>query len=106
MRELVPLAAVAIMAAGYEVLPGREAAARTWDHVVERELARRHHFAAILAGVAVAQQDVLARKSTGLMRDASVFQQTDHRGHTDGESSGVQEVAVLFLSASYALEHQ
>src|SRR6266850_2264333 len=106
MSQLVPFATVAVVAACNEVLPSGESAARTGHYVVERELAGRHHLAAVLAGVAIAQQDVLARESAGLMRDPAVFEQTDHRGHADGEARGMQEVAVLFLGASHSLEHQ
>ena len=60
MRKLVTLAAVAGMATGYEVLPGREAAAGTRDNVIKSEFAGRQRRAAILASIAVAQQDILA----------------------------------------------
>src|SRR6202795_2560230 len=58
VRKLVALAAVAGMTAGDEVLPGGEAAARTRNDVIQREFAGWQRRAAILAGVAVAQQNV------------------------------------------------
>ena len=61
VRKLVALAAVAGMAAGDEVFPSGEAAARARDHVVQREFAGWKRGAAILAGVAVAQQNVFPR---------------------------------------------
>ena len=61
VRKLVALAAVTGMAAGDEVLPGGEAAARARDHVIQCEFAGGKRRAAILAGVAVAQQDVFPR---------------------------------------------
>ena len=61
VRKLVAFAAVARMAAGDEVFPSGEAAARARDHVVQREFAGWKRGAAILAGVAVAQQNVFPR---------------------------------------------
>ena len=58
--KLVAFAAVARMTAGYEVLPGGETAARARNHVVQRQFAGGQRGAAILAGVAVAQQNVFS----------------------------------------------
>ena len=55
----VALAVVAAVAAGDEVVPRALPAARARHHVVERQLRRRQAVAAELAGIAVAQQDVL-----------------------------------------------
>jgi len=60
VRKLIAFAAVAGMAAGYEILPGGEAATGAGNHVVEREFARGKRGAAILAGVAVAQQNIFS----------------------------------------------
>ena len=77
VRELIAFAAVAGMAAGYEIFPGGESAAGAWNYVVEREFAGGQRGAAILAGVAVAQQNVLARQCARLVRNAAVFEQAD-----------------------------
>jgi hypothetical protein len=61
VRKLIAFAAVAAVATGDEVLPGGKASARARDDVVEGELSGRKIRAAILTGVAVAQQDVLTR---------------------------------------------
>jgi hypothetical protein len=58
--QLISLAPVAGMAAGYEVFPRGRAAAGTRDYVVQRQIARRERLAAILASVAIAQQNVFA----------------------------------------------
>src|ERR1700686_3903767 len=58
VRKLVALAAVAGMTAGDEVLPCGEAAARARDYVVEGKFSGGKRGTAILAGVAVAQQNV------------------------------------------------
>ena len=78
VRKLVAFAAVAGMTAGYEILPGGETSARARNDVVERELAGGQRGAALLAGVAVAQQNVFSRKRARLVRDAAILQQTDH----------------------------
>ena len=105
-RGLVALAAVAGVAAGDQVFPGGGASAGARDHVVEREFARGQHGVAVLAGIAVAQQNVFAREGAALMRDAAVLEQPDHRGQAHGHAGGVQEVSVLFFGHGHALEHE
>ena len=61
VRELIAFAAVAGMAAGYEILPGGETSAGARDDVVEREFAGGQRGGAILAGIAIAQQNIFAR---------------------------------------------
>ena len=61
VRKLIAFAAVAGMAAGDEIFPGRESPARARNHMIERKFTRGKRGAAILAGVAVAQQDVFPR---------------------------------------------
>jgi hypothetical protein len=106
VQHAVALAAVAGVAAGHQVLPGGVAAAGARNHVVQREFAGRQHHAAVLAGVAVAQQDVFAREGAGLVGDAAVLQQPDHRRHGDAAALRMQHEAVLLLGARNALEHQ
>src|SRR5579862_3016780 len=83
-RRAIALAVVAGVAACDQILPGRAPAARARHHVVERQLRRGKRRAAELARVAVAQQDVLARKSAALLRDMPVAEQPDHGRHLDG----------------------
>ena len=59
-QQSVALATVARMAAGHQVFPRGRASARTRYHVVQREITRWDHLAAILAGIAITQQDVFA----------------------------------------------
>ena len=105
-RELVSLLAVARMAAGDKIFPGGGTTAGAGNHVVERQFTRRQHFAAVLAGIAVAQQDVLPRQSPALVRNTTVFEKTDHRGNSHGKARSVQEMTVLFLGHRDALEHK
>ena len=106
VRQLVAFAAVAGMAAGDKVLPSGEAAARARNHVVQRKFAGGQRSAAILAGVAVAQQNIFPRQSPRLVRDPAILQQTDDRGHAHRKARGVQEVSVLFFGHGDALQHQ
>src|SRR5580698_7574920 len=76
--ELIALAAIAGMATSHKVLPSRGASARAWHHVIEREFAGRQHFATKLTGVAITQQNVLARKRTRLVRNSPILQQSNH----------------------------
>src|SRR5260370_24765869 len=71
------LAIVARMAAGHKILPSGFAGARARDHVIESEFAGGHGPVTILAGVAVAHQDIFARKSARLVRNAAVLEQAD-----------------------------
>jgi hypothetical protein len=105
-EEAVAFVAIALVAAGDEILPGGAAAARARNNVIESKLAGRHGLSAILASVTVAQQNVFARESTGLVRDAAIFQQADYRRHGDDGALRVEREAVLLLSARDALEHQ
>src|SRR5580698_959319 len=83
-RRAAALAVVARMAAGYQVFPGSLSGARARNHVIERQLARGHGAMAILAGITVAHQNVLARKGPRLMRNAAVFEQPNHGWHANG----------------------
>ena len=62
--KLIALASVAWMATRNEILPGRETAARTRNHMVERKFSRGKRLAAVLAGITIAQQYVFPRQST------------------------------------------
>ena len=74
--------------------------------MIECKLTGGQHVAAILAGIAVAQQDILPREGASLVGDAAVLQQPDHRGHGDATALSVEHKAVLLLGARNAFEHQ
>ncbi|SPE18179.1 hypothetical protein SBA5_140046 [Candidatus Sulfotelmatomonas gaucii] len=105
-EQTIALLAVALMAAGHKIFPGGAAAARTRHDVIEGELAGRVGFAAVLAGVAIAQEDVFARESARLVGDAAVLEETDDRGHGNDGALRVQREAVFLLSARDAFEHE
>ena len=104
--KLISLLAVAEMAASDQILPCGGSAAGAGDNVIERQLTRRQHFSTILAGIAIAQQDVLARQGAGLMRNATVLKQANDRGQSHGQASGVEEMAILFFGHGNSLEHK
>jgi hypothetical protein len=76
--QLVPFAAVAGMAAGNQILPARRTTARTRYYVIESQVTRGEYFTAVLASIAVAQQNILARQSPRLVRNPAIFEQTNH----------------------------
>ncbi len=71
-RRAIALAIVAGVAAGDEILPRRAPAARTRQHVIQRQLRSRKRAPAELASIAVAQQNIFARKRAALLRNVPV----------------------------------
>ena len=49
--------------------------------VIQRQFTGRQHHVAVLAGVAITQQDVLPRECTCLVGNTPVLQQPDHGWH-------------------------
>jgi len=58
-RKLISLTPVAGVAASHEIFPGRRASAGTGHDVIKSEFTGWQKLAAILAGVAIPQQNVL-----------------------------------------------
>ena len=106
MQQSVALAAIAGVAACDKVLPGGVATARAWDDVVEGEFAGGEDNAAVLTGISVAEEDVLAREGACLVRDAAILEQPDDRRHGDVAALSVEHEAVLLFSAGDAFEHE
>jgi hypothetical protein len=103
---LVAFAAIAGVAAGDEVLPGGESSARARDHVIERQFTGGQYNRAVLASVAVAQQDILPGKRARLVWNAAVFEQSDHRGDAHCNPGRMQKMPVLFLGHGDTLQNQ
>jgi len=80
-RRAVSFPVIARPATGHQILPRRITSTGTWNDMIERQVLRRKYTAAVLAGVVVAEQDVLARKALSFKRNVNVFDQPDHRGH-------------------------
>src|SRR5262249_10426578 len=92
LRGPAALVIVAGVATGNEILPRGFAGARARNDVVKRKLAGRKCAMAILAGIAVSHQNVLARQRARLVRNTAIFEQTDYRGHRDGAACGMDGV--------------
>ncbi len=106
-RRAAPFAVVARMAAGHQVLPGGFARARARHYMVQRQLRRRQRPQTILARVAVAHQNVLAREGARLVRDAAVFEQPDHRRQAHAAPRRMHRVrGFLLRRRRHALQHQ
>ena len=74
--------------------------------MVQRQITGWDHFAAVLAGIAVTQQDVLAREGPGLVRNASILQQANHRRHAHGDPRCMQGVSIFFLRHGQPFQDQ
>ncbi len=74
--------------------------------MIERELGGRQRPMAILAGIAVAHQNVLARKSPSLVRDAPVFEQPDHGRNANRMTRRMNVRLRFLLGGCDALQHQ
>ena len=106
VKHLAALAAVAFLATGYEVFPAGRATARTRDDVIECEVGSGEDKLAVLAGIAVTQQDVLARKCASLVRDTAVFKEPDDAWHLDHHAVRVESAALLFFGARNAFKDE
>src|SRR5580704_4639130 len=71
-------APIAVMARAYDVLPRRHPSARARDDVVEIQLGARQFLVTILAGVAVARENVEARETHVALGHAFVGRQQQH----------------------------
>src|SRR5271163_431407 len=75
----VALTVVAAVTAGHQILPRRASATRPGNHVVQRQLGTWEDAPAELAGIAIAQQNVLPRERPALLRNVPVRQKSDDR---------------------------
>src|ERR1035438_8967468 len=71
-RSPAALVIVAGVATGHQVLPGRLAGARPRNHMIQGQLAGRHRAVAVLAGITVAHQNILARERPRLPRNPAI----------------------------------
>jgi len=106
VRRAASLPVIARMAAGDQILPRRFTGARARDHMVERQLIRAERLVAILAGITVAHQNVLARERARLHGNAAVFEQTNDAWHRDCLPRGVHVRAGVLLGGGHSLEDQ
>jgi len=102
----IPLAVVAGMTAGNQILPSRLAGSGARDDVIQGQLTGGKRPMAILTRISIAHQDVLARESARLVRDPPILQQSDHRGQAHGGSRRVDRAQGFLLRRGDALQHQ
>ena len=106
VRILITFLPIAGVTAGDKILPGRRPATRTRHNVVESQLSRSQNVAAVLAGIAVAQQYVFSRQRPRLVRDAPVFQEANDGGNPECESRRMKVMAILLLGHGDSFQNQ
>src|SRR5579875_746390 len=87
-RQAVALAAVAGMAAGDKVVPVGVSASRPRNDVVKSQFRSGKDLVAELAGIAVADQDILAREGPRLMRNTTELSQADNGRYSESCACG------------------
>ena len=100
------LPVIAAVAARHQVFPSRLSRSRTGHDVVKRHLPGRHGAMAILARIAIAHEDILARKCPRLVRNTAVFQQSNHRRNVQASPSGVNLRRSHFFSRGDTLQNE
>ena len=88
-RRAVGLLRIALNAGAHNILPSRRAAAVSRDHMVEIQVLPFKDLPAILAGVLVAFEDVVARELHFFLRHAIEQHQHDHTGNPDAKRNGM-----------------
>src|SRR4029079_19341923 len=106
MRQLIALTTVAGMAASDEIFPSGTSATGTRNDMVKGQITCGENNAAILAGVAIPQENVLPRKSTALMRNSPVLQKAYYRRNADYHTRRMQKMAVLLFRHRDAFEDE
>ena len=101
-RCAVGLARVAPDAGADNVFPGRGAAVVAWDDVVEIEIAAVEVLAAILAGVAVALEDVMPGEFDFLVREPIEEQQQNHPRDANVKGDGPDHVFAVMAMGKFA----
>ena len=78
LRGAVRFARVTRDAGADDVFPRRRAAAISWDDVIEIQVLPIKQMSAVLAGVAIAFEDIMARELHFLLRHVVIREQQDH----------------------------
>jgi len=97
------LASVALDAGADQVLPAVAATERAGQNVVDGKLAGGEVPAAVLAGIAVAGEEVPAVEFDGLGREAVVAHEADDARDCDLQTDGANPVVLLGLEAALVL---
>ena len=105
-RGAVTLGVVTLVTASDQILPRGAPATRAGNYVVQRQLRRWKCVPAELAGVVVAQQDILAGQRSGLLGDVAIRQQPDHRRHLQRLRRRVHLSVIELLGLGDSLQQQ
>jgi hypothetical protein len=101
-RRAVGFARVARDARAHDVLPRRRAAAVAGDDVIQVQFAAVENFAAILAGVFVALENVMPGEFDFLLGHPVIHEQQDDFRHADAEGDGVDGFLVRHAGGNVA----
>ena len=75
--------------------------------MIERQLGRRQHFAAILASVVIAQENIFARQALALKRDVNVFNEANDRRRRHRKARRMQPVVQrAFFGVRHAFQNE
>lgn len=97
LRGAVGFFGITLDAGANDIFPGGRAAAIARDHVVKIQVAPIEHLAAILAGVVVAFEDIVAREFHFLLRHPVEEAEQDDARHADPERNGMDAFRVRLL---------
>ena len=84
-RRAVGLLRIALNAGAHNILPSRRAAAVSRDHMVEIQVLPFKDLPALLAGVLVAFEDIVASELHFFLRHTIKQHQHNHPGNTDSK---------------------
>jgi hypothetical protein len=93
-RKAIAFARIASDARANDVFPRRSASAITRHHVIQIEFASIENLTAVLAGVLVALEDIVARKLYFLFRKPIEHQQHNHPWDTDLERNSCNHLVL------------
>jgi hypothetical protein len=104
LRGATGLAVVAVLAGGYHVVPGVLAAPIAREDVVQGEVSRLA--SAVLAGVAVAQEDVAAAEASAGARSSDYVDEANNRGDLKNEGGATKVASPVLQHLGLASAHQ
>lgn len=101
LRSAIRLARVALDAGADNVFPGCRAAAIAGNHVIEIQILAVKNFAAILAGVLVAFENIMARELHFLFRKVIEYGEQNHARNSDAKRNRADTFRMRFLLGEF-----
>src|SRR5215213_5604274 len=102
--QLTPLAVIARLTRGNQIVPGVHSTSRARHDVVDGQVVTLPP--AILAGVSVADEDLTPRKLDPRPRPVDQIDHADHRGRRKGACGGLYDPAVGLQDLRLAVEDE